>query len=75
LTFPDKLSKYNLAVQIKKQDTVTVAKAFVEEIVLKFAILKAVLADHGTPLLCLIQTTTLPRDSPHTNCCLVGTPK
>jgi hypothetical protein len=38
LTFQDELSKYTLAVQIKQQDAMTVARAFVEEIFLKFGI-------------------------------------
>jgi hypothetical protein len=38
LTFQNELSKYTLAVPIKQQDAMTVARAFVEEIVLKFGI-------------------------------------
>jgi hypothetical protein len=38
LTFQDKLSKFTLAVPIQQQDAETVAKAFVEEVVLKFGI-------------------------------------
>jgi hypothetical protein len=38
LTFQDKLSKFTLAVPIQQQDEETVAKAFVEEVVLKFGI-------------------------------------
>ena len=48
LTFQDELSKYTLAVPIKQQDAMTVAKAFVEEIVLKFGIPQSVLTDQGT---------------------------
>jgi hypothetical protein len=48
LTFQDELFKYTLAVPIKQQDAVTVARAFVEEIVLKFGIPQAVLTDQGS---------------------------
>jgi bifunctional DNase/RNase len=36
LTFQDELSKYTLAIPIERQDAVTIAKVFVEEIILKF---------------------------------------
>jgi hypothetical protein len=36
LTFLDALSKFTLAVPIQQQDAGTVAKAFIEEVVLKF---------------------------------------
>jgi hypothetical protein len=36
LTFQDELSKYTVAIPIQQQDAETVAKAFVDEIVLKF---------------------------------------
>jgi hypothetical protein len=48
LTFQDELSKYTLAVPIKQQDAMTVARAFVEEIVLKFGIPQIVLTDQGS---------------------------
>jgi hypothetical protein len=38
LTFQDELSKYTVAVPIPQKDSETVAKSFVEEIVLKFGI-------------------------------------
>jgi hypothetical protein len=48
LTFQDELSKYSLAVPIKQQDAMTVARAFVEEVVLKFGIPQLVLTDQGS---------------------------
>ena len=48
LTFQNELSKNTLAVPIKQQDAMTVATAFVEEIVLKFGIPHAVLTDQGS---------------------------
>jgi hypothetical protein len=48
LTFQDELFKYTLAVPIKQQDAMTVARAFVEEIVLKFGIPQAVLTNQGS---------------------------
>jgi hypothetical protein len=44
LTFQDELSKYTLAIPVEKQDAVTVAKAFVED-VLKFGIPQMILKD------------------------------
>ena len=38
LTFQDKLFKYTLAIPIQQQDTVTVAKAVIEALALKFGI-------------------------------------
>jgi len=38
LTFQDELSKYTLAIPIDHQVAVTIAKAFVEEVILKFGI-------------------------------------
>ena len=38
LTFQDELSKYTLAVPISQQDTLTIARVFVEQIILKFGI-------------------------------------
>ena len=48
LTFQDKLSKYTLAVAIQQQDAMTVARVFVEEIVLKFGIPQVILTDQGS---------------------------
>ena len=48
LTFQDELSKYTLALPIKQQDAVTVAKVFVEEIALKFGIPQMILTDQGS---------------------------
>jgi len=45
LTFQDELSKCTLAVSIRHQDAVTVARAFVEEMFLKFGIPQVVLTD------------------------------
>jgi len=38
LTFQDELSKYTLAVPISQEDASTVARVFVEQIILKFGI-------------------------------------
>jgi hypothetical protein len=38
LIFQDEFSKYTLAIPIDHQDAVTIAKAFVEEVILKFGI-------------------------------------
>ena len=43
LTFQDKLCMYSLAIPIEQQDSVTVAKVFVEEVVLKFVIPQMIL--------------------------------
>lgn len=51
LTFQDELSKYTVAVAIKQQDAMTVARAFVEEIVLKFGIPQVILTDQGSNFL------------------------
>jgi hypothetical protein len=48
LTFQDELSKYTLAVPIRQQDAPTVAKAFVEEIILQFGIPQTVLTEQGS---------------------------
>jgi hypothetical protein len=48
LTFQDELSKFTLAVPIRQQDAVTVAKALVEEIILKFGIPQTILTDQGS---------------------------
>jgi len=47
LTFQDELSKHTLAIPIEQQDTMTVAKAFVIEVVLKFGIPQMILTDQG----------------------------
>jgi hypothetical protein len=51
LTCQDELSKFTLAVPIRQQDTSTVAKAFVEKIVLKFGFPQIVLTDQGSNLM------------------------
>jgi hypothetical protein len=48
LTFQDELSKFTLAVPIGQQDAMTIARAFVEEIILKFGIPQTVLTDHAS---------------------------
>ena len=48
LTFQDELSKYSLATSIEQQDAVTVAKTFVEEVVLKFGKPQMILTDEGS---------------------------
>jgi len=50
LNFQDELSKYTLAIPIDQQDAVTLAKAFVEEVILKFGITQMVLTDQGSNL-------------------------
>ena len=51
LTFQDELSKYNLAVPIPKQNASTVAKVFIEQIILKFGIPQTLLTDQGANFL------------------------
>ena len=51
LTFQDELSKYTLAVPIRQQDASTVAKVFVEQIILKFGIPQTLLTDQGSNFL------------------------
>ena len=48
LTFQDKLSKYTLAVPISQQDAFTIARIFVEQIILKFGIPQTLLTDPGS---------------------------
>jgi hypothetical protein len=48
LTFQDELSKYTLAIPIRQQDAPTIARVFVEEIILKFGIPQTVLSDQGS---------------------------
>ena len=48
LTFQDELSKFTLTVAIGQQDTMTIAGAFVEEIILKFGIPQTILTDQGS---------------------------
>jgi hypothetical protein len=48
LTFQDELSKYTLTIPIEQQDTMTVDKAFVEKVVLKFGIPQMILTDQGS---------------------------
>ena len=47
LTFQDELSKFTSAVLIGQQDAMSIARAFVEEIILKFGIPQTVLTDQG----------------------------
>ena len=51
LTFQDELSKYTLAVPIPQQDASTVARVFVEKIILKFGIPQMLLTDQGSNFL------------------------
>jgi len=51
LTFQDELSKYTVAVPIQHQDAMTVARVFVQEIVLKFEIPQVLLTDKGSNFL------------------------
>jgi len=51
LTFQDELSKYTIAVPISQQDAETIARIFVEEIVLKFGIPQVILTDQGSNFL------------------------
>jgi hypothetical protein len=48
LTFQDELSKFTLAIPIVQQDAMTVARAFVKEIILKFRIPQTILTDQGS---------------------------
>jgi len=48
LTFQDELSKYTLVIPIEHQNAVTIAKAFVEEVILKFGIPQKILTDQGS---------------------------
>ena len=48
LTFQDELSKFILAVPSGQQDAMTIARAFVEEIISKFGIPQTVLTDQGS---------------------------
>jgi hypothetical protein len=50
LTFQDELSKFTLAIPIIQQDAMMVARAFVEEITLKFGIPQSILTDQGSNL-------------------------
>jgi hypothetical protein len=51
LTFQDELSKYTLAIPIPQQDAETVARAFVEQVILKFGIPQVILTDQGSNFL------------------------
>jgi hypothetical protein len=51
LTFQDELSKFTLAFPIEKQDANTIAKVFVENVILKFGIPQVVLTDQGSNFL------------------------
>jgi len=48
LTFQDELSKYTLTVPILQQDALTVARVFVEQIILKFEMPQTLLTDQGS---------------------------
>jgi transposase InsO family protein len=48
LTFQDELSKYTLAVPISQQDALTIARVFVEQIILIFGIPQILLTDQGS---------------------------
>jgi transposase InsO family protein len=48
LTFQDDLSKYTIAIPTSQQDAETIARVFVEEIVLKFGIPQVILTDQGS---------------------------
>jgi transposase InsO family protein len=58
LTFQDELPKYTLAVPIKQQDAPTVARAFVEEVILKFGISQTILTDQGSNFMSKFFTDT-----------------
>jgi hypothetical protein len=51
LTLQDELSKFTVATPIPQQDATTVAKVFVEEIILKFGIPQVILTDQGSNFL------------------------
>jgi len=51
LTFQDELSKYTIAIPVSRKDAETIARVFVEEIVLKFGIPQVILTDQGSNFL------------------------
>jgi hypothetical protein len=51
LTFQDELSKYLVAIPVPRQDTETVARAFVTHIILKFGTPERLLTDQGSNFL------------------------
>jgi len=51
LTFHDGLSKFTIGVPLKQQDATTLARAFVEEIILRFGIPQVLLTDQGSNFL------------------------
>ena len=59
LTFQDELSKFTLAIPIKQQDAVTIAKAFVD--VLKFGIPQMILTDQGSDFMSEVFTNICKR--------------
>jgi transposase InsO family protein len=61
LTFHDEFSKYTLAIPIGHQDAVTKAKAFVEEVVLKFGIPQMILSDQGSKFMSAVFTKVCKR--------------
>ena len=56
LTFQDELSKYTLAKPAAQQDAMTIAKAFREEVILKFGIPQMILTNQGSNFLSEIFT-------------------
>jgi len=51
LTFQDGLPKFTIGVPLKQQDAMTLARAFIEEIILKFGIPQVLLAEEGSNFL------------------------
>jgi hypothetical protein len=51
LTFQDELSKYTIAVPVSQQDAETIARVFVEEILLKFGIPQVISTDQSSNFL------------------------
>ena len=51
LTFQDELSKYTMDVPIQQKDAMTVERAYVEQLILKFGIPQLLLTDQGSKFL------------------------
>jgi hypothetical protein len=51
LTFQGEFSKFTIAIPLRQQDAITIARGFVEEIVLKFEIPQILLTDQGSNFL------------------------
>ena len=51
LTFQHELSKFTVAVPISKEGALTIARVFVEEIILKFGISQTLLTEQGSNFL------------------------